>query len=125
MAERREELGVPWLIETSGRHAGFRNSIELLEETDKKHKLSNVVVRGLVQCPFGAMTSKPTRFMASMLSHELQERCARQAKWRRIPWSGAWHSGPHPSVGKAAGHEGQRLEAMYEATVGAARTACD
>ena len=117
-AHRFQAKGLPWLFETPRPKPG-KPSVFSLPEVAALLELEGVTDSWLLQCEFGAETSKPTGIRGSFGLDDAPQRCTHRKQWWRTPWSGRWHWGSHPplrgtqwAIEAHRWHEGMRRRSM-------------
>ena len=88
---------MPVSIETPERRDGQPSVFKLPEviSLDQDSRIS--IIRG-VQCPYGALSPKPSEMLGTMALRDWVRECPHPAQAWRVPWSGKRHMQPHPPL---------------------------
>ena len=91
------EVALPASIETPERRDGQPSVFKLPEVIilDQDSRIS--IIRG-VQCPYGALSPKPSEMLGTMALRDWVRECPHPAQAWRVPWSGKRHLQPHPPL---------------------------
>ena len=98
IAKEFDNIGRPFMLETSALRPGHPNLFELPElkafrEEAKAH------ITQFVQCHFGALSAKPTRLMHKYINMpDLPSECHHPRRWWVIPWSRRYILSAHPPL---------------------------
>ena len=77
------EMGLPFVVETSGKYEGVLNLFELPQYADFLKEHPEVTIREVVQCFFGASSVKPSRLMTNVDLDIVPDRCTHPKSWWR------------------------------------------
>lgn len=121
LAQAFAELGLPWLIENP---AADDHEVSIFKLDEYQRLLSaNFHVRNrIVQCAFGAASSKPTFFIGSVEIEGNGQACLHSKQWWRVPPSGRWVYAAH---GPLQGRRHAVLAAEWDPAVHAVPTSPD
>ena len=91
------EVPMPVCIETPERRDG-QPSVFKLPEVIVLDKDSRVAITRGVQCPYGALSPKPSEMLGTLAFRDWVRECPHPDKAWVVPWSGARHWQPHPPL---------------------------
>ena len=95
MADWMVTAGRSMWFETPKQKAGQPSVFKLLLAFELLKK-EGVDITSFVQCPFGALSTKPTDLMSHAFDTAfLPRNCEHPSQWWIVPWSGETHWGPH------------------------------
>lgn len=90
----------PYIVEQPlWKQDGRSVSMYNLDEFKELMELPGVETKDIVQCEYGAETSKPTTLLLGHIRNaDFKEKCSHQARSWRKPSTGEKHWGPHPPL---------------------------